>query len=542
MNTGEYRSEYAAFCAALAQSDDESFRGVEAASRRREMRERFADLWTRTAVGEREQAATTPHAPSETEQSALNSLLELARAGFVAERTREVAEELRHCETAASFAWRDGQLSVAEAPARIADEPDPAHRRELAARWFDALSPCDDLRAALVAARHDARCELDDAPMPVVANDSLMHAPPLPHAPDDALTPNTTGARADADEDQIYRLASLVLALTDSTYAAHLARWAAPHLLPAAREPSYADGLRLTRLPQLEFRFSQAELTKTYRAALGGFGVHIERQANLKVEAVEQRGESTWARAAVMPQAVCLAPDAPVDVRLLYRAHAGGAPVYRDFFAAAGGAQQFAWVSGDLAARYPEFVYAPERATTESYACLFRSWLRDPAWLAEHRGIKASVARTTAQVVALAELCEVRRLCALVRLVRVPEAATDGSPSAARAAFYANALTEATGFRYTEATHLLDVSGEGEARHAAESLRACLFAAALDEHLRTRHGTRWWASRAAGDELIDLWNTGARYTVEELARLATSSGQLDAELLAVSLNSTLEHA
>jgi hypothetical protein len=69
-------------------------------------------------------------------------------------------------------------------------------------------------------------------------------------------------------------------------------------------------------------------------------------------------------------------------------------------------------------------------------------------------------------------------------------------------------------------------------------LRARLFAAALGEYFRTRHGHRWWASNKTADELIDMWNTGSRYTVEELASLV-GLGELSFDLLADSLNSTL---
>ncbi|HYP01489.1 MAG TPA: hypothetical protein VER76_14965, partial [Pyrinomonadaceae bacterium] len=62
-------------------------------------------------------------------------------------------------------------------------------------------------------------------------------------------------------------------------------------------------------------------------------------------------------------------------------------------------------------------------------------------------------------------------------------------------------------------------------------LRARLFSTALGEYLRTRHGRRWWQARAAADELIDVWNTGSRYTVEELASLV-GLGALDFDMLA----------
>lgn len=49
-------------------------------------------------------------------------------------------------------------------------------------------------------------------------------------------------------------------------------------------------------------------------------------------------------------------------------------------------------------------------------------------------------------------------------------------------------------------------------------LRGAWVAAALDDWLRTRYG-RWYAARRAGDDLIDLWNTGFCYTAAELAAL-----------------------
>ena len=59
------------------------------------------------------------------------------------------------------------------------------------------------------------------------------------------------------------------------------------------------------------------------------------------------------------------------------------------------------------------------------------------------------------------------------------------------------------------------------------------------EHLRTRHGRRWFSSRAAGDELIDVWNTASRHTVEELARLVWG-GALSFDLMADTLTAALE--
>ncbi|MGA1369834.1 MAG: hypothetical protein ACO394_15130, partial [Blastocatellia bacterium] len=53
----------------------------------------------------------------------------------------------------------------------------------------------------------------------------------------------------------------------------------------------------------------------------------------------------------------------------------------------------------------------------------------------------------------------------------------------------------------------------------ADLLRAAAFEASLRDRLRSAYGFRWWTSRRAGDLLIDLWNTGQRYSIEEMASL-----------------------
>ena len=148
--------------------------------------------------------------------------------------------------------------------------------------------------------------------------------------------------------------------------------------------------------------------------------------------------------------------------------------------------------------------------------------------------MRATEAREAARLSALVELHDARRACAsLIHALAV--AGAKGARSEQLAEAYAALHTDATGFRYEAATHVLD-AGEGLAAPCA--LRARLFAAGLAEHLRERRGRRWYASRAAGDELRDVWNTASRYSVEELARLLWG-GELSFELLADELVAAL---
>jgi hypothetical protein len=108
------------------------------------------------------------------------------------------------------------------------------------------------------------------------------------------------------------------------------------------------------------------------------------------------------------------------------------------------------------------------------------------------------------------------------------------------------ALEEATSFRTHPALFLRDLvpislhdtREESVELHPSVYLRARLFATSLGEYLRTRHGYRWWSTRAAADELIDMWNTGSRYTVEELASLV-GLGAPDFDLLSDAMERSL---
>jgi hypothetical protein len=222
-------------------------------------------------------------------------------------------------------------------------------------------------------------------------------------------------------------------------------------------------------------------------------------------------------------------------VRLLV-APIGGAYDYAVLFHEAGHAQHFAWASPDLVKRHPEFIYTPDNATTEGFAFLFNHLFHDPSWLMEHRPLaNETQAREIARDRALLTMHQVRRFSAKLKYeIELHDSSQVRSQNLAST--YATLQWEATAFRRSPALYLTDVDN---GFYAAAYLRAWAFEAGLREHLRTQHGRRWWASRKAGDELIDLWNTSSRYTVEELARLI-GFGEVSFDLLAETLIAALK--
>ena len=503
MNASEYRREYAEYCRASERERRDHHAGLLPEPRSERLRERYAHLWRREEVEDLLRAFKETPENFMTERAGLRALADAARLRFAEERAREVAGELARCESR-RVGWEGAGVSAGEVPRLLASERDAGRRGELAARWFDAVRACDDLRVELLASRDESARALGLA-------DYL------------ALREETCGA----SYEKLTAGADAFLRRTAPVYHAQLARWAAREL-PPAHAPGYADLPHFRRAAHLDASFPRRELRATYEAALASFGVRVAAQPNVRVD--DEARPSKRARSA------CFAVAPPDEVSLVVGAGEEGALLFRSFFAAAGEAQHFAWVSRELAARHPEFVHAPDAAARRGFGLLLRRLFCDAAWLAERRALKASEAEEVARACALVETEEARACGARLRYALALRGGDARSEQLSEA--YTSLHTEATGFRHHAATGLLDAP---EAFRAAEEWRAQLFAAALGEYLRARHGRRWWAARRAGDELIDMWNTASRYPAEELARLV-GAGEPEAELLADTLLAPLAEA
>jgi len=256
--------------------------------------------------------------------------------------------------------------------------------------------------------------------------------------------------------------------------------------------------------------------------------VRVEPRRGLRLDDAQRAGKS--------PDSACFAVEPPEDVRLSVGAGAGGLGFLRRSLREGGRAQMFAWASRETARRHPEFVHAPDRATEEGHGLLLASLPREPAWIEARRRVRAAEASALARRAALLDLYAARRECASVVCALTLDGSGAGGSSEQLAEEYAARFTEATGFRHEAATHLLDAD---EWFESATSLRARLFAAGLREHLRARHSRRWFESRRAGEELIDVWNTASRYHAEELSNLLWGGG-VSFELLADAAGAALE--
>ena len=497
MNPSDYRRDYAAYFSAVERERFEHHAGLKRRLELQPTEERYADLWTRASVEDLRRAIEETPEQFEAERAGLRALDGAASMKHAEAAAREVTDGLRRCSESARVDWGGSKVSCDDVADLIANEADAARRRELARRWLDAARACDDLRAARLEALTDAARALgfDDRR---------------------ALYENFTGAnlaRLAAD-------AEVFLERTGSAFASRLAEWAARELPPGAgRVPEYADQFFFERGARFDTSFPARDFRALYAGTLAGLGVRVESQQNLFIV--------DTARPAKRARSACFAVRPPEDVRLVVGARVSGLDFYRQTFREGARAQVFAWASRDASARHPEFVHAPDAATEEGHALLLSGLFREPSWLADGRGMRETEAREVARFDALLDLYETRRDCARLRCALALDEEKNAL-SEQSAGEYVLLFGEGTGFRHQAGAWLLDAD---EWFRSATRLRARLFAAGMREHLRSRHGRRWFASRSAGEELIDIWNTASRYRVEELAR-SVWGGELSLDLLA----------
>jgi hypothetical protein len=497
MDPSDYRRDYAAYSAAAERARFEHHAGLSPRLDLRPTEERYADLWTREAVEDLRRRLDETPAQFETERAGLGALAGAAALKYAERRAREISEELRRCAESGAVVWGGARVAAPEVPLLLAAERDAARRRDLTRRRLDAVLACDDLRAARLEALNDAARELGFEGRRALYEEF-----------------------AGVDLDALAAGAESFLRRTEAAYMSALAEWSLRELAGGAgRTPEYADLLFFERAADTEAQLPARNFRGLYAETLGGLGVRVESQRGLSVDDAPRAGKAA--------ESAFFAVSPPEDVRLVVGAGAGGLGFLRWSLAEGGRAQMFAWASRETSRRHPEFIHAPDRATEVGHGLLLAGLLREPVWLEARRGMRAAEAAALARRAALLELYRARRECASVACALALDGAAGGR-SEQSAQEYAAALTEATGFRHGAATHLLDAD---EWFQSATSLRARLFAAGLREHLRGRHGRRWFESRRAGEELIDVWNTASRYHAEDLAKLLWG-GEPSFELLA----------
>jgi hypothetical protein len=272
-------------------------------------------------------------------------------------------------------------------------------------------------------------------------------------------------------------------------------------------ELSYLKSFR-----RLDHFFPHEQMIKVYRELFAGLGFNSDRQPNIEIEIVAEPRPRNEGRPDCYPIRI------PEEIKII-AGTTGGQRIYRRFLRAAGHAQNYAWTSRNL--KY-EFRIGGDRAVIESWGMLFDNLRLDKDWLLRTQDFAESL--EFRQTAGLQRLLAIRRQAAKLNYEVEFHSGKVGNAGPR----YAELLTGATGIRIDESEYLRDLS---DTIYPADFFRASAFESQLREYLKTKFGTRWWASSKAGEMLIDLWNTGQRYQIDELASMI-GLGELDFDWLA----------
>ena len=256
------------------------------------------------------------------------------------------------------------------------------------------------------------------------------------------------------------------------------------------------DIQRMIRSPQWDDGFPGDRMVPALRATLADLGIDLDRQPNVHLD-IEQRPQKT-------PRAFCAPIEVPDKVMLVIQP-IGGADDWRAFFHEAGHTEHFANTSPDLEM---EFKRLGDSAVTEGWAMLLQHLTDEPAWLSARLDFPRPEEYAAEGMLWL--LFFVRRYSA--KLLYELEFHGNGDLAAMRQR-YVELLGDALRIEPSAANYLADID---EGFYVQSYLRSWALEAQLRDHLRSRFGNGWFASREAGSLLRELWSQGQKPTADEL--------------------------
>ena len=443
----------------------------------------YSDLFRLSTVDELRAKLSEVSEYRKTERAAIQRLIDFALKGNLFARVRELSSEIESCEAAAKIDWNGEQIAFSQSEELLATEPDRQRRRELHARRADVVKAVQDLLAERFHKLHAGAAEL--------GFENYL-------------------ATRELDFGKLANSAEKILEKTESHYVSALAAMLPREANVSIDEATAADLPGLRRFTRFDVFFSREQMLRVYRELFANLGFNTDTQTNVELDVA--------ARAGKQPQAFYSPICVPDEIKLAANL-TGGQHNYGDFLRAAGEAQAVAWTSRNLT---PEFQRSGDAAVPMAWGMLLENLLLEEAWLTGTFGFVANA--------------EFRRALSLFRLVELRREAAklryelefhSGNLTSGIGERYAELMTDAVRVQFDEADCLRELSDDFR---PADFLRAAAFEAQMRDWLKTKFGSRWWASRKAGETLIDLWNTGQQYSVEELAAMI-GLGELDFENL-----------
>jgi oligoendopeptidase F len=469
-----YRREYADFNAAWMREYYLYLSGQKADLEIARIHDRYSDLFTREAIDELKQRLEESSSYFDEDRAAIQRLLAFAINQFLENSASSLTEAVSQYESRAIIEYMDRRMTFHDSVIAITRESDGDARRALYKKRLSVLEASNDLRAERLSKLHETARWL--------GYESYTSLYQVLH---------------EIDYGTLAREVDSLLARTETLYTARLDEALKRGLGIGVAEAERSDIMYFLHLAGYDELFPADSLLRVYRDTMAGLNIVVEAQQNISIDSEPRPNKS--------PRAFCAPILIPDEIKLVIRP-AGGQSDYMAFFHEGGHAQHYGWASKDLR---PEFKYTGDPALTETYAFLFNHLLVEGAWLTDF--LRFADNGDFVRSAVLTKLLAVRRYAA--KLKYELELHTNGNVQSADT-LYAELLIDATKFKNYGAEYLFDLD---DAFYSAGYLRAWAFEVALREHLKTRFGQRWWTSPRAGSFLKEVWETGDRYTADQMA-------------------------
>ncbi len=491
----DYRQRFVEYHSELAR-EDYLFRSGRTARRDvARIFSEYSDLFRLSVVEELRAKLKDVSESRKTERKGIQALIAFALEGNLAARVRELSAEIEDYEAASKIDWEGEKVTFRQSEELLATEADRQRRREFYARRAGVISGTEDLQVERFEKLRAGAAELGFAK----ARERDLESYP-------AMYSQLRGLQFD----KLEAAAAKLLETTESRYVSSLAPLLRREIGASIDDATSADLSYLRRYTRFDAFFQGAQMLPIYRELFSNFGFNTDKQSNVEIDATARPGKQA--------KAVCSPIQIPDEIKLLVNP-TGGQWNYRKFLHAAGQAQASAWTSRNLP---PEFQIGGDTAVPLAWGMLLENLVLEESWLIGAFGfVDSAEFRHTLSVL---RLLDVRHQAAKLRYELEFHSGKLTSGIGQR---YAELMTEAVRVQFDEAEALSVISDDFR---PADMLRAAAFEAQMRDYLKTKFGSRWWASRKAGEMLIDLWNTGQQYSVEELAAMI-GLGELDFDMV-----------
>jgi hypothetical protein len=440
--------------------------------------ERYAHLYSREQLDALRRAEAEADDPDERER--LYRLRKTCEAGIVDAEVTEQEDELENAILAARITFRDEEMPLRTAQAKLAVLPEYNDREELGELYADANARFNDDRRALLESIERLEAEVSGIPDAVERNEELKTI---------SLT-ELSGVLTD------------VSARSTDAYVPLRDHWFDALLGPGRGDvPSMFHVAYLRRLSPLEATYTKEHATDICLRTLRAIGFDVEAQPNIKLDLEDRPQKSP--RASVIPS------DPPEIVHLITRAQ-GGLHDYEAFLHEAGHALHYAGCDPELP--YTFRSVSRDHALTEIYSYIIASITKEAGWHELYFDLSPEQAAANASAAHFVEALLFRRYVA--KLAFELEFWSNFWDGAAPPERYEELLTDATGARYRGDYYLADMDA---GFYAADYLRAWIRSAQLRDYLRREIGAHWWQDTRTGELLRSLFTEGTKPTSEAIA-------------------------